>query len=138
MSAKKRIRLKYTSETKCSFCPGSKCCTYITQQIETPRSMTDFDHLLWQVGHENIEAYKDEDGWFLVAMNRCSHLLPSGGCAIYATRPQVCRNYSNDFCEFDAPPEEEFEHYFQTYAELDNYCRQRFKGWDRRFTQPRD
>ena len=38
---------KTTPETKCSFCHNSKCCTYITQQIDTPRTKRDFDVLLW-------------------------------------------------------------------------------------------
>jgi len=137
MSAKQSIPLKLTSENKCSFCPGTKCCNYITQEIDTPRSKDDFDHLLWQLGHENIQAYKDEDGWFLVVLTRCTHLLPDGNCGTYETRPQVCRDYSNDYCEFDAPAEEGFEYYFRDYAELDSYCRKRFKGWDTRFKKGR-
>ncbi|MGD8712691.1 MAG: YkgJ family cysteine cluster protein [Thiohalophilus sp.] len=133
MSAKQSIPQKLTTENKCSFCPGTKCCNYITQEIDTPRSKDDFDHLLWQLAHENIQAYKDEDGWFLVVVTRCIHLLPDGNCGTYETRPQVCRDYSNDYCEFDAPAEEGFEYYFRDYAELDSYCRKRFKGWDTRF-----
>jgi len=133
MSVKQSLPVKLTPENKCSFCPGTKCCNYITQEIDTPRSKDDFDHLLWQLAHENIQAYKDEDGWFLVVMTRCTHLLAGGNCGIYETRPQVCRDYSNDYCEFDAPAEEGFEFYFQNYTELDNYCRKRFKGWDKRF-----
>lgn len=138
MSVKQAIPVKLTPENKCSFCPGTKCCNYITQEIDTPRSIDDFDHLLWQLAHENIQAYKDEDGWFLVVMTRCTHLLGDGNCGIYETRPQVCRDYSNDYCEFDAPAEEGFEFYFQTYKELDAYCRKRFKNWDKRFKKPRD
>ena len=126
-----------TAENKCSFCPGTKCCNYITQEIDTPRSKDDFDHLLWQMAHENIQSYKDEDGWFLVVVTRCTHLLDDGNCNIYETRPQVCRDYSNDYCEFDAPAEEGFEFYFRNYQELDAYCRKRFKGWDSRFTKGR-
>ncbi|MEJ2508755.1 MAG: hypothetical protein P8009_04615 [Gammaproteobacteria bacterium] len=53
--------VRITSENKCSFCPGTICCTYITQAIDTPRSREDFDHLLWQLAHRNMQAYKDED-----------------------------------------------------------------------------
>ena len=137
MSAKQTIPVKLTAENKCSFCPGTKCCNYITQEIDTPRSKDDFDHLLWQLAHENIQAYKDEDGWFLVVITRCTFLQPDGSCGSYETRPQVCRDYSNEYCEFDAPAEEGFEYYFQNYAELDAYCRKRFKGWDTRFKKGR-
>lgn len=134
MSAKqKKPEIVITSENKCSFCPGTKCCVYLTQQLDTPRTMEDFDHLLWQLAHNDIQLYKDEDGWFLLILNRCQFLLPAGGCSIYATRPQVCRDYANDFCEYDAPAEEGFEYFFRNYQELDGYCRQRFRNWDGRF-----
>lgn len=123
-----------TPETKCSFCSRTICCTYTTQEIATPRSMDDFDHLLWQMAHQDIQVYKDEDGWFLLINNHCRFLLAEGGCGIYETRPQVCRDYSNDFCEYDAPAEEGFEFFFESYESLDAYCNKRFKKWPTRFT----
>ncbi len=64
-----------------------------------------------------------------VAGEHCIHQRGSAGCGIYETRPQVCREYSNDFCEFDAPAEDGFEHFFADYAALLAYCRKRFKRW---------
>ncbi len=125
--------IKITPENKCSFCEGAKCCTYITEQLETPRSMHDFDHLLWQISHENIRIYKDDDGWYLLVERKCLHLQPDGRCGIYETRPHVCRQHSNDYCEFDAPAEEGFDLYFHDYAALEKYCKKRFKGWGKRF-----
>jgi len=122
-----------TAVDKCSRCPGDKCCNYITQSIDTPRSIADFDHLIWQLAHKNVQAYKDEDGWFLLLMSLCQFLQDDGRCGIYATRPQLCRDYSNDYCEFDEPAEKSFEFYFRSYKELDAYCRKRFKRWDQRF-----
>ena len=126
--------LKITPENKCTFCVGSKCCTYITHLIDTPRAIADFDYLLWQVSHEHVQLYKDEDGWFLlIADAPCAHLTPTGGCGIYEQRPQVCRAHTNDYCEFDATAEEGFELFFPDYESLDKYCRKRFKKWDKRF-----
>lgn len=122
-----------TAENKCSFCPGTICCNYITQCIDTPRSIEAFDFLLWQMAHHNIETYKDEDGWHIVAITKCRFLQPDGRCGTYKTRPMLCREYSNDYCEFDEPAEKGFELYFNTYEALDEYCRKRFKKWDRRF-----
>lgn len=125
--------IKITAENKCSFCKGSICCTYVTQQIDTPRSMKDFDFILWQLSHRDVQAYKDEDGWFLLFNQTCRHLLPGGGCGIYERRPRICREYDNDFCEYDAPAQDGFELFFEDDAALDEYCRTRFKKWDRRF-----
>jgi Fe-S-cluster containining protein len=130
------VKIKITSENKCSFCHGTKCCTYITQAIDTPRTISDFDTLLWQLAHANVQAYKDEDGWFLIFYTQCGFLEHDGRCRIYATRPQMCRDYSNDYCEFDAPAEEGFELFFANYDSLLSYCRGRFKKWDQRFKQP--
>lgn len=140
MSAKKtskslKIKQQITAENKCSLCPGTKCCVYVTQQIDKPRTMEDFDLLMWQLAHKNMQIYKDEDGWFLLAQTPCQFLEKDGRCGIYETRPQICRDYSNDYCEFDAPPEKWFKHYFRSYEELDKYCGKRFKKWDKRFNK---
>ena len=85
--------------------------------------------MLWQISHGDIDIYKDEDGWFLLINNRCMHILPGGGCGIYETRPQVCRDYSNDYCEYDEPAEKHFELHFTSYDSLLKYCKKRFKTW---------
>lgn len=122
-----------TTKNKCSLCHNSKCCTYVTQQIDTPRSMADFDVLLWQLAHRDVQAYQDEDGWFILFNSACRHLLPGGGCGIYETRPQICRTHTNDYCEYDSPAEEGFIKFFADYDSLLQYCRKRFKSWDKRF-----
>jgi len=127
----KKLNIKITSENKCSFCAGSKCCSYVTQQVDTPKSKADFETLLWQVSHQNVGTYKDEDGWFLIFDTKCSHLLPDGGCGIYEVRPEICREHSNDYCEYDAPAEDGFDLYFPDYASLLKYCKKRFKRWKR-------
>ncbi len=114
---------------KCSRCRGSTCCTYTTEALGTLRSKTDFDHLLWQVSHAGVEAYRDRDGWYLLIRGGCEHLQANGACGIYATRPQVCRDYQNDWCEYDEPAETHFLHHFRNHAELLAYCRRRFKRW---------
>ncbi len=131
------MKVTFGDENKCGKCTGSICCLYTTQAIDVPRSKDDFDHLLWQMTHKGVQAYKDEDGWFLLINNACQFILPGGGCGIYETRPQVCREYSNDFCEYDEPADKHFEHYFVDYESLLKYCRNRFKNWDKRFASSR-
>lgn len=126
--------LVLTSENKCSHCQGAKCCTYVTEHIDTPRSMEEFDTLLWQVSHENIQLYKDEGSWFLLINGSCAHLYPDGRCKIYEVRPQICREHSNEDCEFeDMAGEDDFDLLFPDYKSLDDYCRKKFKTWDKRF-----
>lgn len=121
------------TNNKCQKCTASLCCTYITEQLETPRSKLDFEYLLWQISHENIIIYKDEDGWMLQIMNRCQHLVdPGGRCAIYDKRPQICRDHENDYCDFDQTDRDEgCDLYFDSYQSLRQYCKKRFKRWER-------
>ncbi|MCP4043859.1 MAG: YkgJ family cysteine cluster protein [Gammaproteobacteria bacterium] len=116
-------------ESKCGHCPGSKCCTYVTQEIESPRSKLDFDNLLWQISHEGVQVYKEKRSWYLLFHNRCLHLQGDGRCGIYTERPQACREHSNDYCELDAPAEDGFDLFFPDYNALLTYCRKRFKRW---------
>lgn len=115
--------------SKCDLCTNSKCCTYVTQQIDRPRSKYDFEVLLWQVSHNGVGAYKDDDGWFVMFESRCQHLLVDGRCNIYDIRPTICRTHSNDYCEYDAPAEDGFDLYFPDYDSLLQYCRKKFKRW---------
>jgi len=124
-------KIKITAENKCGFCSNTLCCTYITQQIDTPTKKTEFEHLLWQVSHKNVEIYKDEDGWYLLIAGRCDHIQTDGRCGIYDARPEICRHYSNDYCEFDASSAPGFDLYFRNYDELLSYCKKRFKKWTR-------
>jgi len=119
-------------DDKCGRCSDSRCCSYTTEPLGVaPRSKADFEQLLWQVSHQGVELYKDEDGWFLLFQGRCEHLQPDGGCGIYEVRPQICRDYSNGWCELDAPAEAGFEVCFSNYQELLAYCKRRFKRWGR-------
>ena len=132
MTQKKINGIKVTNENKCSFCTGSICCTYVTQHMETPRSKEDFRQLLWQVSHQNVKLYKDDDGWTLLVDGKCQHLHVNGDCGIYDVRPDICREHTNDYCEFDAPSEDGFDLYFENYFDLLKYCKKRFKSWDKK------
>ncbi|MFT5592307.1 MAG: Fe-S-cluster containining protein [Oceanicoccus sp.] len=120
-----------TADNKCDFC-SALCCSYITQEIDTPRTMHAFDVLLWQVAHKGIHVFKDGNGWYLLSMTKCEFVMPDNRCGIYETRPMICREHSNNACEFDVPIDEGCDLYFQAFEELDNYCRKRFKTWDKR------
>ena len=118
-----------SEDAKCSRCTKTICCTYVTQKVTTPRTKIDFDYLLWQVSHEGVEVYKEVDGWFLLINGRCSHIQLDGRCGIYHERPQICRDYENDFCELDEAAEESFDLYFKNYQQLLSYCLKRFPKW---------
>ena len=123
------VNAEFDCTEKCDLCTNSTCCTYVTQQVDTPRSKYDFEILLWQVSHKGVGAYKDEDGWFIMYEAPCTHLEMDGRCGIYEDRPTICRTHENDYCEYDAPAEDGFELYFPDYTTLLAYCEKRFKRW---------
>jgi Fe-S-cluster containining protein len=120
-----------TPRSKCFQC-GRFCCRYITVKIPAPRTLRDFDGLLWQLSHENVSAFRDAGGWHLIIYNRCRHLCRSGKCGIYENRPITCREHSSESCEYDGPIAESAAVFFDSAEALESFCRKRFKTWDRR------
>jgi Fe-S-cluster containining protein len=125
--------IKLTAENKCGFCKSSLCCTYITQEVDAPKSIYDFDTWLWMLHHQDVQFYKEGKSWNLKILNRCNNLQPDGRCGIYETRPMICREHENDFCEFDATTEEDADVFFGSPADLEKYCRKKFKNWSKRY-----
>ncbi len=43
-----------------------------------------------------------EDGtWYILVHTKCKHLRDDNLCGIYETRPQICRDYTTDNCEYE-------------------------------------
>ena len=65
--------------------------------------------------HGSTVAYVLEGDWYLEVRTPCKHLLPDNRCAIYESRPQLCRDYGlpDDPCEFFTD-ESEYELMFDT------------------------
>jgi len=87
-------------EVLCQHCTA-KCCRYFALPIETPKTPKDFDYLRWYLIHGRISIFVDGDKWFLMVHNDCEHLQEDHRCGIYHTRPQICRDYTTDECEYD-------------------------------------
>lgn len=131
--AKKLGGIKLTPENKCDFCKSSICCTYITQEIDKPTTISDYDTWLWMLYHQNVQFYKEDKSWYLKVQNRCNNLEPDGRCRIYETRPVICREHENEYCEFDQSTDEGADIFFGTPADLESFCRKKFKRWDKRY-----
>ena len=55
---------------------------------------------------------------------RGKHLQKDHRCGIYYTRPQICRDYSTDNCEFDE--DAVYEMYFETAEQVADYTEARY------------
>jgi Fe-S-cluster containining protein len=95
----------------CDHCTA-KCCKYFALPIDKPTEPKDFDYARWFLLHEHATLFVDDDTWYLLMHTRCRHLREDNLCGIYETRPEVCREYTTDACEYedDWVYEQYFEH----------------------------
>ena len=87
-------------ETLCDHCTA-KCCRYFALEIDRPRKYEDFDYIRWYLLHEFATVFIDDGSWYLLVHTECRHLQTDHRCGIYETRPQICREYSTENCEYE-------------------------------------
>ena len=95
----------------CDHCAGT-CCRYFALAIDTPDTRREFDYLRWYLLHGKCSVFVSDGTWFLMVHADCNHLQSDNRCGIYDTRPDICREYSTDACEYDGDGRYErlFEH----------------------------
>lgn len=103
----------------CEYC-SAKCCQYFALPIDTPESREDYDHIRWYMYHGNVQIFVDEGSWFLMVLNKCDNLMEDNRCGVYDIRPQICREYSTDNCEYDG--DGVYDMYFETAEQLYEYA----------------
>jgi len=82
------------------------CCSYIAVAIDGPDSVKAATEILWHLYHDYVSVYRDsDDEWMVQFETRCRHLQEDNKCAIYETRPHICRTYSEVSCEVNADDE---------------------------------
>ena len=106
-------------ETLCDHCTA-KCCRYFAFPIDEPKIREDFDHLRWYMLHGRVAVFVEDETWYLLVYADCKHLLPDHRCGIYETRPQICRDYSTDNCEFE--DDGLYDLYFETPEQIREYA----------------
>lgn len=125
-------------EFLCDHC-SAKCCKYFAWPIETPVKREDFDYVRWAMLHAQTTFFVSENIWYVLVHTVCKHLQSDNRCGIYETRPQICRDYSTDECEFD--DRYVYDQYFETPEQVEEYAevvlsRRRKKGESIRSRKP--
>ncbi len=110
-------------ENLCDYC-SAKCCKYFALPIDTPDGRADFEFIRWYLLHDYATVFIDEGTWYLLVHTPCKHLQADNRCEIYETRPQICRDYSNDNCEYE--DDYTYERYFETPEQIDEYAQALF------------
>lgn len=118
--AKKKFRRKdlKPGEVLCAYCTA-RCCRYFALPLDTPTTWSDFDHMRWFIMHGRTAVFVDDGTWYLLVYGDCKHLLPNNFCGFYEDRPQICRDYTTDACEFD--DDGVYDHYFETAEQVVEY-----------------
>ena len=84
----------------CDHC-SAKCCRYYALPLDKPTDLQDFDFIRWFMIHGRTCVFTEDKTWYLLVYNECQHLQSDNRCGIYETRPQICRDYTTDECEFE-------------------------------------
>ncbi len=89
------------------------CCRYVTIEIDKPTTKRDKDDVRWYLLHEGITLLIEDGRWMVKFPSRCSALTEDNTCSIYENRPQTCREYTTENCD-----------YYTAY-----------EGWDTKYTE---
>jgi uncharacterized protein len=116
-----------TDEVLCSYCTA-KCCRYFALPIDTPDSVQDLDFIRWYLLHDRASVFIEDETWYLLVHTDCKHLRADHMCGIYATRPQICRDYTTESCEYD--DDAVYDMYFETAEQVAEYMEARFGSSD--------
>lgn len=102
----------------CEYCTA-KCCRYFALPIDTPDTTRDLDFMRWFLLHERASVFVEDESWYLLVHTVCKHLQSDNRCGIYETRPEICREYTTDNCEYDE--DAVYEKYFETPEQVAEY-----------------
>lgn len=105
-------------ECLCDHCPA-KCCHYLAAPIDAPSTQQDFDYIRWYLLHNEATVFVEDGSWYLLIYSSCRFLRSDNRCGIYETRPQICRDYSTDICEYE--DDWVYEKYFETPEQVEEY-----------------
>ena len=102
----------------CEYCTA-KCCRYFALPLETPSTPDEFDYLRWYLLHDRAAVFVDEGTWYLLVHTTCQHLQSDHRCGIYEMRPQICRDYTTEKCEYE--DDWTYDQYFELPEQVQEY-----------------
>ena len=108
----------------CRQCIGL-CCRYFALPIETPETREDYDDIRWYLCHEAVTVFVEDGDWYVNIKNRCRNLNGQNRCDAYAQRPQLCRDYSEERCDF-TEGEYDYELHFTDDRQMAEYIKIKF------------
>lgn len=100
-----RDALELSDQENADLCTGcTRCCSYITVEIDAPRAAWEYDQWIWALHHKNVSLYVERpERWYLHFATVCEQLNAQGRCSIYGRHPVLCREYDPRSCERRLP-----------------------------------
>jgi len=125
----KRASHELSPGENADLCEGCrKCCTYITIEIDSPRSAEDYDQWIWALYHEHISIFVEKpEKWYLQVDTLCGKLDTRGHCSVYGAHPVLCRQYDPRSCERRYPLLD-IQYVFRTGEELEGWIHEKRPG----------
>jgi len=114
----------------CSGCV--KCCSYVTIEIDKPRTSQEYDQWIWALHHRHISLYVERpEAWYIHVDTMCERLDGSGRCSIHGRHPVLCRDYDPRTCERRLPLSD-IAAWFDTADQFEGWIRtHRPRHWER-------
>ena len=112
----KMIKTLEENKKLCKDC--NLCCQYAVIELKTPQTKKELDMIQWQILHNITIFIEDDNKWYAEIKNPCTKLNNKGLCSIYNSRPNICREYSQEECEKNKGEEYGIKHSFKTEKEF--------------------
>ena len=90
------------AEEKPSCVGCTVCCRHIAIELDKPEDFDEFTEIIWYLMHKKVMvAIDEENDWYIEFKTDCKALNKDGKCNIYELRPNICRDYDPEECEFN-------------------------------------
>lgn len=100
-----RDALALGADENADLCAGCvRCCSYVSVEIDKPRTPREYDQWMWALHHRNVSIYVESpESWHIVFDTVCERLGADGRCTIHGRHPVLCREYDPRSCERRLP-----------------------------------
>lgn len=119
----------------------AKCCRYLALEIDPPITPEAHDQVRWYLVHLGTAVWVQDGAWYLEVRTVCRHLTAGNACAVYETRPEICREYGSphagDSCEYFETPAD-YELYFDSAEAFEAWSRPRLEKREKRLARRRE
>lgn len=83
----------------CEHCAAA-CCRYLALPLDKPTCKRDYDDMRWYLMHEGVTVFVEDGDWYVQFQTRCRNLKADNQCGVYEGRPEICREYEPDNCDY--------------------------------------